>query len=125
MATGVVGSAPIGVFGIGGLGMYAIQFAKALGHRVVAIENRPDGRELVTEAPLPAGSIVDFNDPNAVEKIKQWAGRDGLAAVIGCTDSVTATEWSLNILRPHGVCVPVGLPVESFHINSFTLNSGS
>lgn len=121
MTTKTAGSAPIGIVGIGGLGIYAVQFAKALGHSVVAVDNRPEGRELAAEAALPADLVVDFNDPKAADKVKQWAGRDGLAAVIVCTDSVPGTEWSLNLLRPHGVCVPVGLPVEGFHFSAFTL----
>jgi NADPH:quinone reductase-like Zn-dependent oxidoreductase len=94
-----------------GLGMYAVQFAKALGHPVVAIDNREEGRALATEVPLPADLVIDYNDPDAVSKIKTWAGRDGLAAIIGCTDNQEATSWCLNTLQPHGVCVPVGLPV--------------
>ena len=121
MATGIIGPAPIGIIGIGGSGTYAVQFAKALGHSVVAINNRPQGRELAAEAVLPADLIVDYKDPKATDKVKAWAGKDGLAAVIVCTDNIPATEWSLNLLRPHGVCVPVGLPVEGFQFSAFTL----
>ncbi|KAK3046853.1 hypothetical protein LTR09_011694 [Extremus antarcticus] len=111
-ASGVTGPAPIGILGIGGLGMYAVQFAKALGHQVVAIDNREEGRALAKELPLPADFVVDYNDKDAAKKIKKWAGRDGLAAIIGCTDNVDAMAWCLNTLRPQGVCVPVGLPVD-------------
>lgn len=121
MSTELTKRAPIGIIGIGGLGGYAVQFAKALGHLVVAIDNRPQGRELATEMPLPADLVVDSNDPAAVEEVKSWAGRVGLAAVLVCTDNVAVTEWFLNLLRPHGVCVPVGLPVEGFHFSAFTL----
>lgn len=106
---------------LAGLGMYAVQFAKALGHPVVAIDNREEGRALAMEVPHPADLVLDYNDENAVNKIKQWAGRDGLAAVLVCTDNIDATEWSLKTLRPQGVCVPVGLPVEGFKFSAFTL----
>jgi len=69
-----------------------VQFAKALGHKVVAIDNRAEGRSLATESRLKADLVVDFEDAKAVEKIKAWAGRDGLAAVIVCTDNLEATE---------------------------------
>lgn len=115
------GPAPVGIIGIGGLGSLAVQFAKALGHSVVAIDNRPEGRALAIEAALKADYVVDFNDPDAVSKIKTWAGRDGLAAVIGCTDNVESIEWCLNVLRPRGIAVPLGLPVESIKFNAFTL----
>ncbi|KAK5729084.1 hypothetical protein LTR15_002225 [Elasticomyces elasticus] len=124
MAANVLGGLPVGIIGIGGLGAYAVQFAKALGHSVVAIDNRSEGRELAAEIPLPADLVVDYNDKNAVSTIRNWAGRDGLAAVLVCTDNVEATEWSLNLLRPHGVVVPVGLPVEGFKFSAFTLIFG-
>ncbi|KAK5174242.1 uncharacterized protein LTR77_001322 [Saxophila tyrrhenica] len=119
-ASGVTGPAPVGVLGIGGR---TRNFAKALGHPVVAMNNREEGRTLAKELPLPADRIIDYNDPEAVSKIKDWSGRDGLAAILGCTDNVEANAWCLNTLRPHGVCVPVGLPVDpGFMFSAFKLN---
>jgi D-arabinose 1-dehydrogenase-like Zn-dependent alcohol dehydrogenase len=34
---------------------------------------------------------------------------------------VEANEWSLKILRPRGVSVVLGLPVDGFHFNAFDL----
>lgn len=124
MTAGVTGPAPVGIVGIGGLGALGIQFAKALGHPVVAIDNRPEGRALATEIPLKADLVIDSKDKDAVPKIKKWAGNDGLAAVIVCTDNVEGTEWSLNTLRPHGVAVPLGLPTTGFKFNAFTMIFG-
>lgn len=101
--------------------MYAVQFAKALGYRVVAIDNRKEGRALAGEVPLPADLVVDYNDKDSVTKIKEWAGRDGVAAVLVTTDNIEATHWSLEILRPRGICVPIGLPVEGFKFSAFNL----
>ena len=117
----MTGPAPVGILGIGGLGGLAVQFAKALGHSVVAIDNRPEGRALATEVPLKADYVVDSKDPDAVSKIKDWAGKDGLSAILVCTDNVDGTEWSLNTLRPHGVCVPLGLPTAGDKFNAFTM----
>jgi D-arabinose 1-dehydrogenase-like Zn-dependent alcohol dehydrogenase len=121
VAANVAPAAPVGIIGIGGLGSLAVQFAKALGHPVVAVDNREEGRALATEPNLKADLVLDFGDSEAVDKIKSWAGRDGLAAVIVCTDNVEATEWSLNTLRPHGVAVPLGLPTTGFKFDAFTV----
>ena len=121
MAAGVTGPSPIGIVGIGGLGSLAVQFAKALGHQVVAIDNRKEGQDLAAEAVLKADLVIDSTDPEAVQKIKSWTGRDGLAAVIVCTDNVDAIEWSFDTLRPHGVAVPVGLPTVPIKLSAFTL----
>ncbi|OJK02587.1 hypothetical protein ASPACDRAFT_1853173 [Aspergillus aculeatus ATCC 16872] len=114
---------PIGVIGVGGLGYLALQFAAGLGHPTVAIDNRPEGRQLASELPahLKPGNVVDYNSLKATKEVVEFAGGGGLAAVLVCTDSVGATEWSLKLLRPHGVCVPLGLPVASFRFSACDL----
>ncbi|KAK6436791.1 hypothetical protein LTR95_007015 [Oleoguttula sp. CCFEE 5521] len=103
---------PVAVVGIGGLEQLCVQFFKALGHPVVAIDNRPEGRELATSLPekLRADHVVDINDENAVADIKKWAGLGGVSSVIVCTDRLSANQWALSILRLRGTLVAVGLP---------------
>jgi len=105
--------------GIGGLGSLAVQFAKALGHPVVAVDNREEGRALAQELPLKADLVVDFNDKEATETIKKWAGDGGLTALVITTDNNDANNWALSTLRPHGVAVPLGLPVPNVQFDSF------
>ncbi|PYI24787.1 alcohol dehydrogenase GroES-like domain-containing protein [Aspergillus violaceofuscus CBS 115571] len=114
---------PIGVIGVGGLGYLALQFAAGLGHPTIAIDNRLEGRQLASELPdhLQPGKVVDYNSPHATKEVVGFAGGGGLGAVLVCTDSVDATEWSLKLLRPHGVCVPLGLPVEGFKFSACDL----
>lgn len=116
---------PVAVIGIGGLGQLAVQFLKALGHPTIAIDNRPEGRELAQEVgpeALRADKVVDYNDKDATEQVIKFGGEaGGVAGVIVCTDDVPATEWSLKILRPRGVCVPLGLPPDGFKFGAFDL----
>ncbi|GME28938.1 Alcohol dehydrogenase superfamily zinc-containing [Neofusicoccum parvum] len=116
---------PVAVVGVGGLGQLAVQFLKALGHPTVAIDNRVEGLELASEVgpeALRADAVVDFKADDAAEQVARFAGEGGaVAAVIVCTESVEATEWSLKLLQPHGVVVPLGLPVEGFHFNAFDI----
>ena len=112
---------PVGVIGIGGLGCLALQFAAGLGHPTVAIDNRPEGLQLARSLPehLRPSQVVDYNAPDAAKEVVDFAGGGGLAAVLVCTDNVEATEWSLKLLRTHGVCVPLGLPTEGFKFSAF------
>lgn len=71
---------------------------------------------------LPAYLTIDYNEANAIHAIKTWAGKDGLAAVVVKTGSRAATVFSLDLLRTHGICMPVGLPVDNVNWNSFTLS---
>ncbi|KAH7042159.1 chaperonin 10-like protein [Macrophomina phaseolina] len=116
---------PVAVIGIGGLGQLAVQFLKALGHPVVAIDNRSEGLALAQElrtAALRPDAVIDYSREDAAEKVVEFAGDDGgVAGVIVCTDNVEATEWSLKVLCVRGVCVPLGLPEAGFHFNAFDL----
>lgn len=112
---------PVGVIGIGGLGSLAIQFLKALGHSVVAIDNRSEALQLATEMPLKADLVVDSTSTTACGDITKYADNEGLAAVIVCTDDVAATEWSLKLLRVHGRCVMLGLPTTPLRFDAFDL----
>jgi D-arabinose 1-dehydrogenase-like Zn-dependent alcohol dehydrogenase len=112
----------IGVIGIGGLGSLAVQLSKALGYQVVAIDNRPEGRELAVEFPLKADFVVDNTKDDAEAKIKEWAGDGGLPGIVVCVDRVPVIKWGLELLRPNGIYVPLGLPSpDMLEFNSFTL----
>ena len=91
------------------------------GHQVVAVDNREEGRALAQETPLKADFVVDFNDKDAAEKIKKWAGDGGLPGIVVTTDNNDATNWALSTLRPRGVAVPLGLPVPNVQFDSFAL----
>ncbi|CAG8363587.1 unnamed protein product [Penicillium salamii] len=120
-ATKLKPKVPVGVIGIGGLGSLAIQFCKALGHPVVAIDNRPEGRDLATEVPLKADLVIDSTSDTAVEDVVRWADGEGLGAVIVCTDDVRVNAWSLKLLRTQGTCVVLGLPTSPLEFSSFDL----
>lgn len=118
---GIAKGDSVAIVGIGGLGALGIQFAKALGYRTVAVDNRREGLELAGELPLSPDLIVDFNDPGAAEKVLAFSDGLGLEAVVVCTDDIAANEWSLNIIQPAGTCVVLGLPEGGFHFDAFAL----
>jgi D-arabinose 1-dehydrogenase-like Zn-dependent alcohol dehydrogenase len=111
----------IGIVGIGGSGSLAAEFAKALGYRAVAIDNRTEGLELAQELTLKADLAVDFNDSEAATKIRAWAGKGGLAAIIVCTDNLPAILWSTKALRTRGTVVNIGLPTTPIGFDSFDI----
>lgn len=98
-----------------------MQFAKAFGFHVVAIDNREEGRSLAAEVPNPADLIVDPTEEGSLAKVKDWAGNMGLAGIMICTDKHEATIWALQAVRPRGVVVEIGLPVKPFPVEAFNL----
>jgi propanol-preferring alcohol dehydrogenase len=111
----------VAIVGIGGLGVLGIQFAKAMGYRTVAIDNREIGLQLAAKATLKSDLVVGYNDPEATKKISEFTDGIGLTAVVVCTDNVPASNWSINLLQPRGTCVVLGLPDEGYRFDAFAL----
>lgn len=61
----------VAIVGIGGVGHLAVQFAKALGFRTVAIDNRKEGRQLALEVAdhLKPDLVVDSIAKGSDEQI--------------------------------------------------------
>lgn len=115
---------PIAIVGIGGLGHLGVQFAKALGYRTIAMDSRPEGRQLATDVPRPglmADLVVDPAAPDTEEQISRFTNAEGIAAAVVCTDSLAANAWSLRLLRIGGVLVPLALPAEQWRFDSDVL----
>jgi len=93
----------------GGLGHMAIQYAAAMGLRVVAIDTGEEKRKLCLK--LGAEKWIDFKETKDLVKDIQDA-TDGFgphSAVITAATS-TAYEQAIDYLRPGGTLMVVGLP---------------
>lgn len=97
-----------------------IQFAKAMGYRTVAIDNRSEGRRLASDVSgnLKPDLVVDSASTDADEKILEFTSGEGLAGIVVCTDSIQANAWSLQQLGNKGVMVPIGLPKDKWQFDS-------
>lgn len=98
-----------------------VQFAKALGYRTIAIDSRPEGRQLATEVPSPdllPDLVVDSTIPEATTSIFDFTQGEGIGAAVVCTDSLSANEWALTLLRIGGTLVLLGLPPEKWRFDS-------
>lgn len=96
----------VGIVGIGGLGHVAVQYAKALGYRPVAIDiadnKLEQAKRLGAEIAIKAG-------PEAATAVKAATG-GGLHGVVVCATAPKAFESALDMLRAGGTAVFVGLP---------------
>ncbi|KAI0415336.1 alcohol dehydrogenase GroES-like domain-containing protein [Xylaria grammica] len=119
--TGLSPGDAIAIIGIGGLGHLGVQFAKAMGYRTVAIDNRAEGRQLATEVPsseLQPDLVVDSAASDASDRIFRFTNGEGLAAAVVCTDSLEVNAWALHLLRIAGTLVLLGLPPERWMFDS-------
>jgi propanol-preferring alcohol dehydrogenase len=99
----------VAVFGIGGLGHLALQYAKIFGASVVAVDVVEEKLELARE--LGADHTVNALTQDPVKAIKDLGGAD---AAIAVAVAPKAFEQAYGSLRRGGKLVFVALPAENF-----------
>lgn len=97
----------VAVSGVGGLGHMAVQYAKAMGLHVAAVDVHPDKLALATR--LGADLAVDASQGDPAEAIRARTG-DGVHGVLVTAVSTRAFEQAFAMLRSHGTMSLVGLP---------------
>nr|BFD80986.1 zinc-binding dehydrogenase [Streptomyces sp. Xyl84] len=108
-ATGAVRPAEaVGVWGVGGLGVHAVQLLRAVGaYPVVAVDPNPVARERALAA--GADLALDAADPELRTRIRTATGGAGVAAAFDFAGVPAVREQALSVLAPQGRLVLVGL----------------
>ncbi|MEO8620137.1 MAG: alcohol dehydrogenase AdhP [bacterium] len=106
----------IAISGVGGLGHLAIQYAKAMGLKVCAVD--VDDRKLAHATRLGADLVVNAKTTDAAAAVKK--GTDGGAhGVLITAPSLGAFKQGVGMARKRGTCVLVGLPPGEFPLPLF------
>ncbi|KAF5575767.1 alcohol dehydrogenase 5, partial [Fusarium pseudoanthophilum] len=105
-------SRTIGMIGICGLGILGIQFAKARGYRMIAIDSHEVGLKLASGVPshLQTDIVLKLDGPKTIQKFLDFTDGIGLKATIACTSDDTANDWAAQRLQPRGILVAAGFP---------------
>jgi propanol-preferring alcohol dehydrogenase len=106
----------IAISGIGGLGHLAIQYAKAMGLKVCAIDI--DDKKLDHAKKLGAELTYNAKTSDPVDKLKKDTG-GGAHGVLITAPSLPAFKQGVGMTRKLGTCVLVGLPPGEFPIPLF------
>ena len=101
----------VAISGIGGLGHVAIQYAKAMGLHVAALDVAPD--KLAMARATGAEIAVDARSPDAVADILKATG-GGAHGVLVTAVSPPAFSQALRMVRRKGTVALVGLPPGEF-----------
>ncbi|VVT44527.1 uncharacterized protein SAPINGB_P000446 [Magnusiomyces paraingens] len=95
----------------GGLGSLAVQYAKAMGFRVIGIDSGEAKKKLVLSTGGEA--FIDFKTDDIVKGVLAATDGEGAQAVVHVAVSEKAVETSLEYIRPTGTIVLVGLPADA------------
>jgi propanol-preferring alcohol dehydrogenase len=105
------------ISGVGGLGHLAVQYARAMGLHVAAIDIGPEKLELARK--LGAEVTVDAKLEDPIQVIQRKIG--GAHGVLVTAVSLPAFKQAIGMLRRGGTCVLNGLPPGEFPISIFDL----
>ena len=106
----------IAISGIGGLGHLAIQYAKAMGLQVCAVDI--DDGKLEHAKALGAELLVNARDGGAAAAVIRGTG-GGAHGVLITAPSLPAFRQGVAMARKRGTCVLVGLPPGEFAMPLF------
>jgi alcohol dehydrogenase, propanol-preferring len=105
------------ISGVGGLGHVAVQYAKAMGLHVAAVDLGPEKMALARK--LGAEITIDANTQDPAKEIQKQIG--GAHGVLVTAVSLAAFKQALGMLRRKGTCVLNGLPPGEFPVSIFDL----
>jgi propanol-preferring alcohol dehydrogenase len=103
------------VSGAGGLGHVAIQYAKAMGLHVAAVDLGPEKMALARK--LGADIAIDARTQDPATEIQKQIG--GAHGVLVTAVSTIAFKQAIGMLRRGGTCVLNGLPPGEFPVSIF------
>jgi propanol-preferring alcohol dehydrogenase len=105
------------ISGVGGLGHVAIQYAKAMGLHVAAVDLGEEKLQLARK--LGAEIAIDAASENPAQAIQKQIG--GARGVLVTAVSPVAFKQAVGMLRRGGTCVLNGLPPGDFPVSIFDL----
>jgi propanol-preferring alcohol dehydrogenase len=105
------------ISGAGGLGHIAIQYAKAMGLHVAAVDVGDD--KLALARKVGADITVNAKSEDPAASVQKKIG--GAHGVLVTAVSPVAFKQAVGMLRRHGTCVLVGLPPADFPVSIFDI----
>lgn len=106
----------VAISGIGGLGHVAVQYAKAMGFRVVAIDGDEEKLQLARE--LGAELAFNYKSADMVAQVQAKTG-GGVHGALVTAVSPAAFKQGIDLLRRGGTISLVGLPPGTFETPIF------
>jgi propanol-preferring alcohol dehydrogenase len=109
------------IMGTGGLGIHAVQIARLMGARVIAVARRESPLKLASE--LGADFVIDSSEEDSSRKVLEITQGRGVDVVIENVGSSQSMKWSLPCLKRRGHLVLVGYdPSDPYPLNAMEMH---
>jgi len=112
----------LGVFGIGGLGSYAVQYARLLGSGATVVAFARNLDKLAVAKEYGADHIIGIkgkSPKDIARELNSATGQDGLDAIIDCAGAPEMLQLAFSLLSISGHYVDVGLVGDRIDIPLF------
>jgi alcohol dehydrogenase, propanol-preferring len=106
------------VLGIGGIGSNAVQVARHLGATVIAATRNPEKLELAGR--LGATTLIR-SGPDLAERVREATDGQGPDVIVQCADTEVLDRLAIEMVRPGGRVIYVGVSVQPFSLRSSDL----
>ena len=116
---GIVPGQRLAVFGIGGLGHLAVQFGRALGAEVTAIDISEEKLELARS--FGASETLNATTTDADKQLRR---KGGVHVSLVASAAKAAYDKAFSCLRPTGTLLVVGLPAENICFPPILMSAG-
>lgn len=105
----------VAIFGVGGLGINAIQMAKAFGAaRVIAVDRNEAKRKLALA--VGADEAIDLNSPSLRKELRMLSGGEGIDVALEFIGLDTTIQQTIECVRKGGKAVIVGVHTGTFQV---------
>jgi len=109
------------IMGVGGLGIHAVQIAKRMGARVIAVARRKEPLKLASE--FGADFLIDSTEEGSSERVLEITKGHGVDVVIENAGTSQSMRWSLPCLKRRGRLVLVGYdPTDPYPLNAMEMH---
>lgn len=113
--TGIKAGEFITIIGAGGgLGHLAVQYANAMGMRVIGVDIGDEKLEFVKQ--LGAEMVIDARNTDTIKNILEYT-KGGSHAVLCLATALSALKSTMELVRRNGTIVLIGLPKGDMPIN--------
>jgi 2-desacetyl-2-hydroxyethyl bacteriochlorophyllide A dehydrogenase len=107
----------VAVFGVGGLGMNAVQLSKLCGANVIAIDIAKDKLDIAKN--LGADAVINARETDPIERIMDITDQVGVDVALEMVGSKPTVTQALNCVRKKGRVVIVGVYTGEVVFNPF------